>query len=110
MPNGNYLALTANAKEIENYYTSETDPDAPRANQKVVGDKIVEFTPEGEIVWDWNTFDHLDIWRFGYLLTEVYWHTRGPAYASKPLSEDIQSARCLGGRMCSNPRRSHLRA
>mgnify|MGYP001158623316 FL=1 len=77
MPNGNYLALTANAKEIENYYTSETDPDAPRANQKVVGDKIVEFTPQGEIVWDWNTFDHLDIWRFGYLLTEVYWHTRG---------------------------------
>ena len=53
------------------------DPDAPRANQKVVGDKIVEFTPEGEIVWDWNTFDHLDIWRFGYLLTEVYWHTPG---------------------------------
>ena len=30
MPNGNYLALTANAREIENYYTSETDPDAPR--------------------------------------------------------------------------------
>ena len=77
MPNGNYLALTANAKEIENYYTSETDPDAPRSAQKVVGDKIVEFTPEGEIVWDWNTFDHLDIWRYGYLLMEVYWHTRG---------------------------------
>ena len=77
MPNGNYLALTANAREIENYYTSETDPDAPRKTQQVVGDKIVEFTPEGEIVWDWNTFDHLDIWRYGYLLLEVYWHTRG---------------------------------
>ena len=47
MPNGNYLALTANAREIENHYTSETDPDTAR---KVVGDKIVEFTPEGEIV------------------------------------------------------------
>ncbi|MEK9678259.1 MAG: aryl-sulfate sulfotransferase [Rhodospirillaceae bacterium] len=77
MPNGNYLALTANAREIENYYTSETDPVAPRATQKVVGDKIVEFTTDGDIVWDWNTFDHLDIWRFGYLLMEVYWHTRG---------------------------------
>jgi len=77
MPNGNFLALTANAREIENYYTSETEPEAPRQTQSVVGDKIVEFTPKGEIVWDWNTFDHLDIWRYGYLLTEVYWHTRG---------------------------------
>ena len=77
MPNGNYLALTANAQEIDNYYTSETDPDAPRKTQSVVGDKIVEFTPEGEVVWEWDTFDHLDIWRYGYLLTEVYWHTRG---------------------------------
>ena len=77
MPNGNFLALSANAREIENYYTSETDPDAPRQTQTVVGDKIVEFTPKGDIVWDWNTFDHLDIWRYGYLLLEVYWHTRG---------------------------------
>lgn len=77
MPNGNYLALTANAKEIENYYTSETDPDAPRATQLVVGDNIVEFTPDGEIVWSWNTFDHLDVMRICYHLFVPYWHTRG---------------------------------
>ncbi len=77
MPNGNYLALTANAREIKNYYTSEDDPDAPRATQKVVGDNIVEFTPDGEIVWNWNTFDYLDPMRIGYHLLEPYWHTRG---------------------------------
>ena len=77
MPNGNCLALTANGQELENYHTSDTDPDAPRANQKVVGNKIVEFTPQGEVVWDWRTFDHLDIWRFGYPLTEVYGLARG---------------------------------
>ena len=77
MPNGNYLALTANAKEIENYYTSEEDPNAPRATQKVVGDNIVEFTPEGKIVWNWDTFDHLDPMRIGYHLLNTYWHTRG---------------------------------
>jgi hypothetical protein len=77
MPNGNFLALTANACEIENYYTSETDPDAPRATQLVVGDNIVEFTPEGEIVWNWNSFDHLDVHRWSYHLMEVYWHNRG---------------------------------
>ena len=77
MPNGNYLALTANAREIENYYTSEYDADAPRKTQKVVGDNIVEFTPDGEIVWSWNTFDHLDVMRICYHLMVPYWHTRG---------------------------------
>ena len=77
MPNGNFLALTASARTIENYYTSETDPDAPRKTQPVVGDCIVEFTPEGRIVWSWDAFDHLDVWRFGYRLMEVFWHTRG---------------------------------
>jgi len=28
--------------------------------QHVAGDVIVEFTREGEIVWTWNAFDHLD--------------------------------------------------
>ena len=77
MPNGNFLAMTANAREIENYYTSETDPDAPRATQPVVGDNFVEFTPDGDIVWNWNTFDHLDVYRWSYHLMEVYWHNRG---------------------------------
>jgi hypothetical protein len=77
MPNGNFLALTASARTIENYYTSETDTAAPRKTQSVVGDCIVEFTPEGKIVWSWDTFDHLDVWRYGYRLMEVFWHTRG---------------------------------
>ena len=77
MPNGNFLAMTANARMIENYFTSETDPDAPRKAQPVVGDRFVEFTPEGDIVWTWDTFDHLDVYRWSYHLLEVYWHNRG---------------------------------
>ncbi len=77
MPNGNFLAMTANARMIENYYTSETDPGAPRATQPVVGDNLVEFTPEGEVVWNWDTFDHLDVNRWCYHLLEPYWHNRG---------------------------------
>ncbi len=77
MPNGNFLAMTANARMIENYFTSETDPDAPRKTQPVVGDRFVEFTPEGDIVWTWDTFEHLDVYRWSYHLMEVYWHNRG---------------------------------
>ncbi|MEE2998338.1 MAG: aryl-sulfate sulfotransferase [Pseudomonadota bacterium] len=77
MENGNFLALTANSREIENYYTDIIDKNAPRKTQNVVGDNIVEFTPEGEIVWNWNTFDHLDVERVGYGLLEPYWWVRG---------------------------------
>ena len=77
MPNGNFLALTANARKIDDYYTDIVDPEAPRKTQRVVGDKIVEFTPTGKIVWDWNTFDYLDTKRVGYGLLEPYWWVRG---------------------------------
>ena len=77
LENGNFLALTANTQEIKNYYTDIIDKTAPRKTQTVVGDNIVEFTPEGEIVWNWNTFDHLDTDRVGYGLLEPYWWVRG---------------------------------
>lgn len=51
LPNGNILVMSAYPKKIENYYTSETDPNAPRADKLVMGDVIVEFDPDGNIVW-----------------------------------------------------------
>lgn len=77
MLNGNYLAMTANAREFDNYITSETDPDAPRQTIKVVGDRIIEFDKDGKVVWSWNTFDHLDPYRVGYQTLEPYWDPRG---------------------------------
>jgi hypothetical protein len=77
MPNGNFLAMTANSREFENYPTSETDPDAPRGTKRVVGDRIIEFTAEGDVVWSWNTFDHLDPYRIGYDTFSPFWHVRG---------------------------------
>jgi len=77
MPNGNYLAFSANARVIENYYTSETDLAAPRTTQKVIGDTVVQFNQHGEIVWSWNAFEHLDVFRIGYDLTDPYWYPRG---------------------------------
>jgi len=77
MPNGNFLALTANSRQIENWYSSEYDVDAPRADANVVGDRIVEFDVDGNIVWSWNAFDHLDLNRIGYLTFDSYWTVRG---------------------------------
>ncbi|MGH8760867.1 MAG: aryl-sulfate sulfotransferase, partial [Burkholderiales bacterium] len=78
MPSGNFLTMTANARRIDNYYTSETDPNAPRRPAMVVGDRIVEIRrADGAVVWSWNTFDHLDPMRLGYHGLDLYWHVRG---------------------------------
>ncbi len=77
LPNGTFLSLNAVPRRIENYYTSETDPTAPRQAQWVMGDEVIEFTPEGEVVWRWNCFDHLDPFKIGYDTFWSYWWVRG---------------------------------
>jgi hypothetical protein len=51
LPNGNFMALSQDFREIEY---------ADLGTVWVVGDMIVEFTPQAEVVWTWNAFDHLD--------------------------------------------------
>lgn len=51
LPNGNFMALSHSFQEVD------YGPDGVRT---VGGDKIVEFTPAGEVVWTWDSFDHLD--------------------------------------------------
>ena len=77
LPNGNFLSLNAVPRLIENYYTSETDATAPRRSQWVMGDEVIEFTLEGEVVWRWNCFDHLDPFKSGFDTFWSYWWVRG---------------------------------
>lgn len=75
--NGNFLALSTQVRKVPNFYTSEEFPDAPRAAQWVVGDVILEFQRDGQVVWEWNAFDHLDLERIGYETFFKYWGRRG---------------------------------
>lgn len=77
LPNGNFLVVSGELREIDNYYTSERDPAAPRKRQKVMGDQVIEFDRTGRVVWRWSTFDHLDVFRLGYLTVNQYWVIRG---------------------------------
>ena len=77
MPNGDFLAFSANGYLVENYYSSDTDPDAPRKDAMVMADTVVQITPGGEQVWSWNTFDYLDPFRLGYDTFWSYWWVRG---------------------------------
>ncbi len=49
-PQGTFLAMAAVPQTIEDFYTPETDPDAPRKTQPVMGDRIIEFDRAGNII------------------------------------------------------------
>lgn len=51
LDNGNFLAMSLVFQEVDY---------GPDGVLNVAGDLLVELTPEGEIVWTWNAFDHLD--------------------------------------------------
>ena len=75
-PNGDFLILSSEIR-IPDYYTSETDAYAPRKTTEVVGDVVLRMTREGEILWQWKAFDHLDPFQIGYLTYSNYWARRG---------------------------------
>jgi hypothetical protein len=77
LPNGNIVVLSSEYREIPDYYTSERDPKAKRTTQQVMGDIIKEFSPDGQVVWEWNTFDYMDPYRIGYETFSGYWERRG---------------------------------
>ena len=77
LPNGNLLVMGTEMREFDNWYTSETDADAPRQRQNVMGDVVIEFTRDGKVVWQWKALDHLDPYRIGYETFTAYWIRRG---------------------------------
>ena len=60
MENGNLLALSSEARDFDEYATSERDSDAKREPATVIGDVIVEFNQEGEVQRRWKLLDVLD--------------------------------------------------
>ncbi len=77
LPNGNFLVLGSEKKYIPNFFTSEQDEQAPRKNQWVMGDEIIEFSRDGTVVWRWKTFDYMDVYRIGFETFSGYWERRG---------------------------------
>lgn len=66
LPNGNILVPSIEIREMQDYPTSYTDPDAPTDIANVIGDVIVEFGRDGTVVNEWPLLDMLDPYRFGF--------------------------------------------
>lgn len=52
LDNGNFLCMSFAFQEVD--YGGQTGV------LNVAGDLLVELTPDGEVVWEWNSFDYLD--------------------------------------------------
>lgn len=76
-PNGNLLLMTAEVREIADWPMRDDVPDAKRGTARVVGDIILEVSPEGDILNRWAMLDMLDPYRLSYGSCSAYWHQRG---------------------------------
>ncbi len=64
---GTLLTLDRATVTVENYPTSETDPNAPTATADIVDDPVIEFDPvTGSVLNRWPLTDILDPTRIGY--------------------------------------------
>ncbi|MCP5112589.1 MAG: aryl-sulfate sulfotransferase [bacterium] len=77
LPNGNLVILGVEKRPVDNYFTNAFNANAPRKRQQVMGDEVIEITRDGEEVWRWRAFDHLDPMRIGYRTFAGYWSRRG---------------------------------
>jgi hypothetical protein len=87
-PSGNLLVLSTEIRRVEEYPSSETDPSAPRRPTNVVGDVLLELTPEGKVVGRHRFFDLLDPYLLGYgSLDTGFWFDIYTQYADDPVHD-----------------------
>ncbi|MFK8031725.1 MAG: aryl-sulfate sulfotransferase [Gammaproteobacteria bacterium] len=68
--NGNFYSLAYNPIAVNDFPTSETDPDAPTISTNIYSDIITEFRPDGSLLNSWELTELIDPTRIGYDATE----------------------------------------
>jgi hypothetical protein len=76
-PNGNLLLLSMEIREFCGWPGSVTDPHAARERATIVGDIVMEVTPDGAKVNEWRLLDMLDPYRITYGSRDTFWCKRG---------------------------------
>jgi arylsulfate sulfotransferase len=96
LSNGNFRAITTEVRRFTQFPTSETQPTSKRQSANVIGDVIVEYRPNGEIVNRWRLLSLLDPMRIGYGSLGRFWDTRTyKAYAKTGGTRDWSHANAL---------------
>nr|VFJ97050.1 MAG: Arylsulfotransferase (ASST) [Candidatus Kentron sp. H]VFJ97655.1 MAG: Arylsulfotransferase (ASST) [Candidatus Kentron sp. H]VFK02919.1 MAG: Arylsulfotransferase (ASST) [Candidatus Kentron sp. H] len=77
LPNGDFLVEGTTRRRIAGFRTSDRDEGALRKAQWVMGDEVIIFRRDGEVLWRWDAFEHLDVHRIGYATFDGFWAQRG---------------------------------
>lgn len=75
LPNGHWIALCQIAKTF-------TDLPGYPGTMQVASDAIVDIDPNGNVVWAWSSFDHLDVNRHPYFGLPDWTHSNALVYTS----------------------------
>lgn len=110
LENGNTLILCYESvpKSLNDKVTNVTTPwwgTQDRKGVQLRGDTIIEVNPEGKIVWDWNSSDHLDLNKYMPLTGMADW-THGNTISIIPPNKwyDAGDKRFKPGNILYNPR------
>lgn len=75
LPNGHWIGLC----EIEKDFS---DLSGHPGTTHVVGDALVDIDPNGNVVWAWSSFDHLDVERHPYFPLPDWTHSNALVYTA----------------------------
>jgi hypothetical protein len=75
LPNGHWIALAQIAKSF-------TDLAGYPGTTNVVGDAVIDIDLDGNVVWAWSAFDHLDINRHPYFGLPDWTHSNALVYTA----------------------------
>ena len=65
-PHGTYISLDVRSVDVPEFFTSETDPNAPKAPATLRDEAVVEFFPDGTFRKEWSVGDLLGTDRIAY--------------------------------------------
>ena len=77
LPSGNLLACSMEVREVAEFPATEDHPEGGTETARVVGDVLVEFTPDGTVMNEYRLLDLLDQRRVCYGSRAGYWVRRG---------------------------------
>ena len=75
LPTGHWLGLCQIAKSF-------TDLSGYPGTKQVAGDALVDIDPNGNVVWAWSSFDHLDVNRHPYFGLPDWTHSNALVYTA----------------------------
>lgn len=80
LPDGGLFALTTEVRRLERFPRSVTRPRRGFAAAHVVGDVIVQVSPDGQVTERWPLLDRLDPLRVSYDSHDGFWNERAYAH------------------------------